>query len=56
MARIIDEGWVDKDDPMFTEGVKIISIRKQGEPKKQESQPLGEGETKSEGGGLDKRP
>ena len=39
MARIIDEGSVDKDDPMFTEGIKIISIRKQGNRKNRKASP-----------------
>lgn len=42
MARIIDEGWVDKDDPMFAEGIKIISIRKQWESEEQEKKTLGD--------------
>ena len=32
MARIIDLGLKKPDDPIFTEGIGIISIRKQNPP------------------------
>ena len=52
MARIIDEGWVDKDDPMFTEGIKIISIRKQGNRKNRKASPWAKVKQSPKEGGL----
>ena len=28
MAELIDNGWLKHDDPMFTEGFKVFSVRK----------------------------
>jgi len=42
VARIIDEGWVEKNDPMFTEGVRVEAVVKQSKPKELEDQTLGE--------------
>jgi hypothetical protein len=29
MAKIIDNGMANKDHPMFKEGIRIVSVRKQ---------------------------
>ena len=40
MAKIIDLGMKKADDPIFTEGIGIISIRRQPKPKEETTTPL----------------
>jgi len=40
MAKFIDRGVKKADDPIFTEGIGIISIRKQPKPKEETTTPL----------------
>jgi len=40
MAKFIDRGVKKADDPIYTEGIGIISIRRQPKPKEETTTPL----------------
>jgi len=40
MAKFIDRGVAKADDPIYTEGIGIISIHKQPKPQKETTTPL----------------
>jgi hypothetical protein len=40
MAKFIDRGVAKADDPIYTEGIGIISIRRQPKPKEETTTPL----------------
>jgi len=40
MAKFIDRGVAKADDPIYTEGIRFISIRRQPKPKEETTTPV----------------
>ena len=40
MAKFIDRGVAKADDPIYTEGIRFISIRRKPKPKEETTTPL----------------